>query len=802
LSHFGSTHFHNDPAQIAMLKNYFKVALRNLLRNKTFSLINIIGLVGGMSTAVLILLWIHDEVSFDKFHANKDQLYEVWSRGEYDQQLQCWNSTPRILGPTLLKDYAGIANMTRTDSRWFVTAAGETRISSKALIADTSFLSMFSFPVISGNKTGVLNDKHSIMITEKMAKKMFGGKEALQQTISIDNYNFTVAGILKDLPSNSRFDFEFLLPWNYAGSNGYGEQNWENNSTNTFVQLNANASAEIINGQIRDIAKRHLNKKEADEVFLHPLSKWHLYSRFENGGIAGGRIDEVKMFGIIAGFILLIACINFMNLSTARSEKRAKEVGIRKVTGAGKTSLVLQFIGESIIVAAIAGVLSMMLVHTILPAFSRLVNKPLAVPYHSPGFWLAAVSFIVITGAIAGSYPAFFLSSFKPVTVLKGSFKKTQEWINPRKVLVVFQFGISIILIICTIVVALQIRHAEKRNTGFQSNALLYHWNTGDLNKNFLAVKNDLLHEGLAESVTRTSSQLTEQFSSTTGLEWQHKMPGENSDIERIAQDENLVRTAGLELIAGRDMDLTAFPSDSTAMLINESAMKVMDFKQPLGQIIKDGDMAYHVVGVFRDYVFDSPYEKTKPMVILGAKGIGFNVIHIRMKRVSETQRSISSIEAIFKKYNPDYPFEYHFVENDHTLKFNEGKRVSSLTALFAGLTIFISCLGLFGLAAFMAEARIKEIGVRKVLGASVLRLTTLLSKDFILLVGIAFLLATPVSWLVMSKWLSSYSYRISIEWWMFALAGSLSVLIALLTVIFQTSKAALANPVKSLRQQ
>ncbi|MBO9659275.1 MAG: ABC transporter permease, partial [Chitinophagaceae bacterium] len=487
-----------------MLKNYFKVAFRNLLRNKTFSLINIVGLVGGMSTAVLILLWIYDEASFDEFHKNKDHLYEVWSRGEYDQQLQCWNSTPRILGPTLVKDYAGIVNMTRTDSRWFVTVAGDKKVSSKALIADTSFLSMFSFPLMTGNQPGILNDKHSIVITEKMAKKMFGGKNALQQTISIDNYNFTVAGILKDLPSNSRFDFEFLLPWNYAGASGYGEQNWENNSTNTFVQLTPNTAASTIDAQIKDIARKHLNKKDADEVFLHPLSKWHLYSRFENGAISGGRIDEVRMFGIIAGFILLIACINFMNLSTARSEKRAKEVGIRKVTGAGKASLVLQFIGESVIVAAIAGVLSMMLVHAILPAFSTLVNKPLSIPYENPGFWIAAVAFILITGAIAGSYPAFFLSSFKPVVVLKGSFKRTQEWINPRKVLVVFQFGISIILIICTIVVALQIRHAEKRNTGFQSQALLYHWNTGDLNKNFQSVKNALLNEGLAESVTRT----------------------------------------------------------------------------------------------------------------------------------------------------------------------------------------------------------------------------------------------------------------------------------------------------------
>src|SRR5687767_283189 len=395
-----------------MLKNYFKSGFRNLLRNKGFSALNISGLAVGMASAILILLWMYNEISYDRFHKNKDYLYQAWNRGVSDGKLQCWESTPKILGPTLKQEYPEIADAARTSSRWFVTIVGEKKVSTKALIADPSFLSMFSFPLVQGNPETILSDAYSIVITKKMAKKMFGTEDAMNKVIKIDSNNFTVTGILKDLPTNSKFDFEYILPWAYMIKTGQNDNNWGNNSVFTFVQLKANMSETSIDAKIKDITRKHTNGQEQQEVFLHPINKWHLYSKFENGKIAGGRIETVQLFGIIAAFILLIACINFMNLSTARSEKRAKEVGIRKVAGANKSMLIGQFIGESVIISFIAGLLALLLVQLCLPSFDRLVSKELTISYSSIYFWVSAILFVLVTGIIAGSYPAFFLSSF------------------------------------------------------------------------------------------------------------------------------------------------------------------------------------------------------------------------------------------------------------------------------------------------------------------------------------------------------------------------------------------------------
>jgi len=780
---------------------YLKIAWRNLLRSKGFSFINITGLSIGMASAVLILLWIQNELSYDNFHKNRARIYECWNRGTYDAKLQCWNTTPKILGPTLKQEIPDIADNTRVDNRWYVTTVGDKKVSSHANVVDPSFLSMFSFPMIKGNPATALNSVYSIVITEEMAKKMFGNEEAMNKIIRIDQDNFTVTGILKDLPPNSTFDFEYLLPWEYYKKTNQDDQFWGNNAVSNYVLLKPGTTEAAVDNKIKNITIRHSSGAEQQEVFLHPMSKWRLYSNFENGKITGGRITVVRLFSVIAAFILLIACINFMNLSTARSERRAKEVGIRKVAGARRGALIMQFMGESILIAFLAALLAFPLVEWSLPAFDTLVQKQLAIPYNSIPFWLSALAFILLTGIVAGSYPAFFLASFKPVMVLKGVFKKAHARVNPRKVLVVVQFSFAIILITCTMVVIQQIRYAQDRQSGYDRSQLLYHWTTGDINKNFTAIRSALLSSGVATNVTRTNLTVTNGGSDTWDFTWQGKRVGDKIDFDVLNEDEGLVRTAGFQLLHGRDIDLTNYPTDSTAMLLNESAAKAMGFKDPIGELVKEDETTYHVVGVIKDFVIRSPFEHTRPLVIEGAKRSYFNVINIRMA-TGNTEKNMRFMEKLFKEYNPNYPFEYHFADKDYERKFDDGRQVAALTGLFSTLTIFISCLGLFGLAAYMTSNRVKEIGVRKVLGASVLRITTLLTKDFLVLVVLAIVIATPIAWYIMSTWLDNFTYRVDLQWWIFALAGAAAILVSLLTVSYQAIVAAVANPVKSLRTE
>ncbi|MCG2615290.1 ABC transporter permease [Terrimonas sp. NA20] len=787
-----------------MIRNFFKIAWRNMLRSKGFTVINITGLIVGMASAILILLWIQNEVSYDQFHDKKDRIYEAWNRASFSGELHCWNTTPKVLARALERDLPEVEQAVRVD--WnsnFLFSIGEKRMTIRGTIVDSNFLQVFGFPLLKGQPGQVLQDMHSIVITESLAESLFGSEEAMGKMIRIDNKeSFTVTGILKDLPNNTRFKFEYLIPWAYKRSVGDDDQNWGNNSTRTYVLLKPNAGIASANAKMKVLKPKYDKDDPKWEMFLYPMERWHLYSNFENGvEDASGRITFVKLFAIVAGFILLIACINFMNLGTARSEKRAKEVGIRKVVGARRFSLISQFIGESILISLIAGIFAIIVVQLSLAGFNRLTDKQLFVPYGDPIFWLYGLGFVVFTGFLAGSYPAFFLSSFKPVKVLKGAFKKSQAPVTPRKVLVVLQFTFAIVLIICTIIVKQQIDFAQNRQTGYNKNNLLYHIFTGDLEKNFVLIKNDLITQGIASSVTKTSAPITESWSDSWGQEWEGKDPNDKTDFYLFNEDEGLKETAGLEFTQGRDFDLRKFPTDSTGMIINESALKVMKFKDPIGKIVKSNGTDWHIVGVIKDFIMTSPYAPTKPMIISGAKS-WFNVIMFRLNPSRTTAQSLEQAEKIFKKYNAEYPFAYHFVDEEYAAKFKAEQRVGTLAALFSGLTIFISCLGLLGLAIFMAESRIKEIGVRKVLGASVSGLVALLSKDFLKLVIIAFVLATPISWWMMYSWLKDYPYRVPIQWWVFVSAGMVSVLIALFTVSYQAIRAALSNPVKSLRTE
>jgi putative ABC transport system permease protein len=791
-----------------MLKNFFKVAFRNLWRSKGFSAINIVGLAIGMASAIIILLWIQNEMSYDQFHEKKDRIYEAWNRSHFDGKLMCWSTTPKVLARTLEKDLPEVEQAVRVQwPRNFLFSIGDKRLTVQGREVDSNFLQVFSFPLIKGNPKTLLNDRYSIVLTEKLAHKLFGNEDAMGKVIKLDNSdNFKVTGIVQDPPNNTRFDFEYLIPWSYLRERGEDDSYWGNNSTKTYVLLKPHASFALAQEKIKTLKQNYDDeaKKDKWEMFLYPMSRWHLYSDFANGvenGNGNARITFVKLFGIVASFILLIACINFMNLSTARSEKRAKEVGIRKVVGAQKASLISQFIGESVLLSFIAGIIAIIIVQLSLSAFNELTGKKLFIPYGNPYFWLSAIGFIIFTGFLAGSYPAFFLSSFKPVKVLKGAFKKAHALITPRKVLVILQFSFAVILIICTIIVKQQIDYAKDRASGYDKHNLIYHFMTGSVEKNYMLIRNELLVSGAAVSVTKTSAPLTQSWSDGWGQEWEGKDPNDRTDFKRYNEDGGLGKTAGLQFVMGRDINVQQYPTDSLAMILNESSLKIMKFKNPIGQIIKDNGQQWHVVGVIKDFILESPYDPTSPMLIYGPKA-WFNVIHMKLNPQNSTAQNLKTAEAIFKKYNPEYPFEYKFTDEEYAQKFEDEKRTGTLAGLFAGLTIFISCLGLFGLATYMAEARIKEIGVRKVLGASVTNITTLLSKDFVKLVVISILIASPIAWIAMYKWLQNYNYRVNISWIVFVSAGLLAIGIALITVSYQSIKAALANPTKSLRSE
>ncbi|WP_214070202.1 ABC transporter permease [Mucilaginibacter sp. dw_454] len=794
-----------------MIKNFIKIAYRNLLRNKGFSFLNITGLAIGMAAAVLILLWIQNEVSYDNFQENKDRIYEVWNRATDHSDIGVSNGISAPAARIIEKDVPQVEHAVRvSDINEVRFAVGDKKITMSGGLVDTGFLQVFTCPMLMGDPKTALNDPHSIVLTQTMAQALFGDKNPMGKTVRNEKNkdDLLVTGVMKDMPQNTRFNFSYLIPWDYFKVDKAQDLGWGDNSTVTIVMLKKNASFASASAQIKPLKQHYSDeaRKFKWEYFLYPMERWRLYSSFTNGvEDNNGRSKTVQMFGVIALFILLIACINFMNLSTARSEKRAKEVGIRKVAGARKMSLVAQFITESVILALLSGVIALVIVLLCLPAFNTFTQKHLFISFTSINTWLASVGFILFTGVLAGSYPAFFLSSFKPVKVLKGTFKRANSLVNPRKVLVVLQFTFAIVLIICTIVIKQQIDYAQARETGYNRDHLVYKHMNGDIGKNYMLIKNELLSQGIATSVTKTNSPLTERWSDGWGQNWEGKDPNLNVSFDRFLADDGLGKTAGLKFVQGRDFDLKQYPTDSTGMIINESSLRIMKFKDPIGKKVSDLGIDWHIVGVVKDFILTSPYEPTRPILICGAKNGGFMTFHtvqFKLNGKNPTAYNLKKAQAIFKKYNPEYTPDINFIDEEYARKFDNEQRLGELVALFAGLTIFISCLGLFGLAAYMAENRVKEIGVRKVLGASVAGITTLLSKDLVILVVISFAIAAPIAYWGMNKWLLDYSYRVSINWWVFALAGGLSVTIALLTVSYQSVKAALTNPVKNLRAE
>ena len=798
-----------------MLRNYFIIAWRILYRSKSFSLVNIGGLAIGMASAILILLWIQNEFSYDEFHEKKDRIYLLENRGKYRGNVEVFGSMPQPLASLLKTNYPQVEEVARLNGvAPFTLSVGGNHFEDKdGMMIDPSFLKIFSFPLAKGNVETALNGPRSMVITQTFANRLFGKDDAMGKTIRIDSNTFTVTGIAIDPPRNTDLSFDYLIPYSYMKDTKWASTSWENFSAMTFVLLRPGVTEQMADDRFRDILKQHASGID-NEIFLHPLTKWRLYSRFENGKIAGGGIDNLRLFGIIAAIILFIACINYMNLSTARSIKRAREVGIRKVVGASRPSIVLRFLGESILMVFLSGILGLIIVQLSIGGFNWLTWNNLVVPYGHPYFWLGFAVFTLVTGVIAGSYPAFYLSGFRPISVLKGRgpnellpaarakfIRKAYNLVNVRKVLVVFQFCAAIIFIICTIIIYRQINYGHDRDPGYNRDHLAFAYVKGDMNKKYALIKNDLLASGAVTAVTRSNSPINNSWTADDSYSWPGKDPNQRIPIEEYHADNDFLETTGIKLIAGRTINTYIYPTDTTAILLNESAVKLMGFKNPIGQIVTSKQGNWTVIGVIKDFVLEDPMSGMSPTIIQGPRN-GFGAITFRLNPRNGTADNMQKVEAIFRRYNPDYPFIYRFVTDADIEKLDEVRRQGIQSALFGGMAILISCLGLFALAAYTAESRIKEIGVRKVLGASVASITSLLSGNFLKLVGISFGIASPVAWWIMHSWLERYPYHIRIGWLVFVITGLVSIGIALAAVGYQAIKAATANPVTALRSE
>jgi len=792
-----------------MLKNYFKIAWRNLLKSKVYSSINILGLAFGMAVAMLIGFWMYDELTYDHYHANHEKIAQVMITQTFNNQTGTGQAMAIPLGWELRNKYTSdFKYVTLTSWNFgFVVGAGEKKLSKSGMWVQPEFPVMMGLEKLNGSLKG-LTDPSSVLIDHSLAVALFGGDDVIGKTVRMNNkFDFKVAGVYKDIPRNSSFnDTHFLLSWDkYVTTEGWvkrGETQWDNHSFQIFVQMNDNVDMAKVSKKIELITQVHVKKEEGNEhLLLHPMDKWRLYSDFENGKIKGGRIQYVWLFGIIGVFVLLLACINFMNLSTARSEKRAKEVGIRKAIGSVRKQLIVQFLSESVLMAGLALVFAILIVLGSLPFFNVIADKSMSIPWANAGFWLVIILFTAFTGFVSGSYPAFYLSGFNTVKVLKGTFRAGRFASIPRKVLVVLQFTISVTLIIGTIIVFRQIQFAKGRPVGYSREGLIsIDMSTPDLYGHYDAIRNDLINTGVVENMAESSSPTTDVYSNQIGFEWEGKQAGTNPLFGTIAVTRDFGKTIGWHIRRGRDFSRD-FVSDTSAMILNQSAVQLIGFKDPVGKIIRKDGKAYTVVGVIDDMIMQSPYMPVQPTIFMVNYGWA-NIITVKIKSTATMQDALAKIGGVFKKYNPASPFDYHFTDENYAKKFSDEERIGKLASIFAVLAIFISSLGLFGLASFVAEQRTKEIGVRKVLGASVLNLWGMLSKDFVTLVIISCLIATPIAWYFLSGWLKAYHYHTTISWWIFIVSCMGALLITLMTVSVQAIKAAMANPVKSLRSE
>ncbi len=786
-----------------MIQNYFKLALRSLRNNRLYSFLNIAGLAVGLAASILVLLWVADEFSYNKFHTNLPNIHLILQNQTQGGVTYTFESLPGILGPTLLAEMPEVKRAVRFSWRGQHLLNFEDKaFYERGYYAEPDFFNIMTFPALKGDPAAALQDVGSVVITERTAKKLFGDEDPIGKTLRHNNVrDLKVAAVISDVPTNSTLRFDVVLPFRiFEQENADWMSNWGNNSLPTWVELHPGTDVAALNAKLENFIQGK-NPDAAAHIFAYPLSEWRLRGKFVEGKQSGGRIDMVLMLGIIGAFVLLIACVNFMNLATARSERRAREVGVRKVVGAQRSLLIGQFLSEALVMTLLALVFGVLLAKATLPAFNRFFEKSLVFDFSNWLIWSAILALGLLTGLLAGSYPAFFLSKFQPVKVLKGGpISGGKGGGLLRKGLVTFQFVISIFLIISTIVVFRQVEHAQNRPLGYEAENLITIPARGDMGKKFEVLKNDLTQIPGVKSASAGSHDMIQFGSNTSGIGWAGKTEEQDFLVSITSVSYDWTKTVGAKIKEGRDFS-PEFGGDTMACLLNETAVRRMELKEPVIGSTIDYDTAMTIIGVVEDFVYNDPFSAPMPMAIFLGKE-GMRSFFVRFQNDENWQQSLTQIEQAVKKHNPAYPFEFRFTKEEYQKNFDEIRSAGQLGNVFGGLAIFISCLGLFGLSAFVAERRTKEIGIRKVLGATVASVWLYLSKDFLKPVFLAFILASPLAFWAMQKLLLSFEYRIELSWWMFAAAGAVAGAVAFLTVSYQGVRAALVNPVKSLRNE
>lgn len=783
-----------------MLRNFLFITFRNFVRYKYFAAINLGGLALGLSCSIFIMLWVADELKYDAFHENGPRLYRVLKRDFFAEKVEVYPQGPGLLVDALKAEVPEIemgSQMSWEVQELFTVGAESNKEPGRFVQPD--FLLMFSFHFLKGDPNTALANPTSIVISERLAVQYFKNEDPIGKSVRVSNSReFQVTGVFKDTPRNSSLRFDFLLHWDVFLEQNEWARDWENNAPRAFVMLRDPAQKQAVDEKIKDFVHKRVSnpKTNISELFLQPYEEWYLYGKFTNGQQDGGRIDYVRSFSIVAVVVLVIACINFMNLATAQSLRRAREIGIRKVNGAARRLLISQFLGEAVVFAFLGLGLALIIVELSLPAFRLLTDKQVVVPYFEPAFMAALAGIALITGLIAGTYPAFFLSSFEVVKALKGTLKFGTGPVFLRKGMVVFQFSLTILLIFCTLVVYRQMQYIQRKNLGFEKeNLIVVNFEQDHRNKVDVVIDESAKLPGVKSVTVSTTSPLV-GGNSTTSVRWPGKAPDTQIAITQMAVGYDYLSTMGIELKEGRDFSRAS--RDSGVYIINEEAARIMNLQNPLGEIIDFWSVKGPIIGITKNYHTSSFHEAIDPLILhLHPEWSNLMIVRTEAGRTTE---ALDGLEKIVESISPAFPFSYKFVDQTFADQYKGESTVGKLAQYFASMAIFISCLGLLGLIMFTSEQRTKEIGVRKVLGASTASLFCLLSRDFVVLVVIAFGIAAPLAWYYMDGWLDGFAYRTTIDLIVFVASGTAAVGIALLTISYQALKAALANPVKSLR--
>jgi putative ABC transport system permease protein len=790
-----------------MLKNYFITAWRNTVRNKTFSLINILGLALGFTSSLFIFLWVKEETGMDDYHPNARSIYNVYERVFSDGKLETGRWTPGRLARELKRKVQEVRYATGVNEpRQSLFEANNKIIKMTGDCADSDFFRMFNYPLIEGTTNSALSGPDDIAISRRMAEAFYGtSRAAYGHLIKYDNYKyFKISAVFENLPANSSQKFDYICNWDFLLDTVSWLKEWIYRGPVTYIQLQPHADPVQVEAKIKNFLEDYLITKESAgfhlELGMQRFDKMYLNGNFKEGKPHGGRIEYVHLFTMVAIFVLLIACINFMNLSTARSAKRAKEIGVRKTIGAGRRTLFAQFIGEAMMITVLAVAGSLVIVIFLLPAFNWLTDKQITFPFTSASFWIVIAGLTMLTGFIAGSYPAIYLSSFRPIKVLKGSLSFSEHALVLRKGLVTFQFVLSIILIIGTIIVMKQVDYLQTKNLGFNKENLIYIPFQGEMANKFNVFKQEILGMPGIKDVTRTDQPPTRTGAHAYDMQWVGKDPDTKSVVIHVTVGYGFLNIMNLQLLQGRDFSRD-FPTDSLGYIINETALKLIGYKNPIGQPLSIFGNKGHIIGVVKDFHFKSLHDPIEPLLINLNEHIDWGNALIRTE-AGKTKEAIASLERVWTQMEPKFPFDYYFVDEDYKRLYDSEQTISKLSSCFAFLATFISCLGLLGLTIFTAEQRRKEIGIRKVIGAGSGDIVLMLSKDIIKIVILSLFISIPFAWIAMHNWLQNYAYRTTVSWWVFFISGAIALVLALFTVGFQAMKAANANPVTSLRSE